>query len=144
MQRFEDQNIEFKQEYVKDIRKEVVAFANSEGGTVLIGIRKDGEVSGVDDPDEVMLQVVNSLKDAIAPDIMPLVSVVSREMEGKHVIEINVSVGINRPYYIREKGLKPTGVYVRRGSSSQPVTDEGIRDNQGIPVIKGTLRGEKT
>ena len=69
MQRFEDQNIEFKQEYVKDIRKEVVAFANSEGGTVLIGIRKDGEVSGVDDPDEVMLQVVNSLKDAIAPDI---------------------------------------------------------------------------
>ena len=55
MQRFEDQNIEFKQEYVKDIRKEVVAFANSEGGTVLIGIRKDGEVSGVDDPDEVML-----------------------------------------------------------------------------------------
>ena len=55
MQRFEDQNIEFKQEYVKDIRKEVVAFANSEGGTVFIGIRKDGEVSGVDDPDEVML-----------------------------------------------------------------------------------------
>ena len=55
LQRFEDQNIEFKQEYVKDIRKEVVAFANSEGGTVLIGIRKDGEVSGVDDPDEVML-----------------------------------------------------------------------------------------
>ena len=75
---------------------------------------------------------------------MPFVSVVSREMEGKHVIEINVSVGINRPYYIREKGLKPTSVYVRRGSSSQPVTDEGIRDNQGIPVIKGTLRGEKT
>ena len=90
------------------------------------------------------MQVVNSLKDAIAPDIMPFVSVVSREMEGKHVIEINVSLGINRPYYIREKGLKPTGVYVRRGSSSQPVTDEGIRDNQGIPVIKGTLRGEKT
>ena len=128
MQRFEDQNIEFKQEYVKDIRKEVVAFANSEGGTVLIGIRKDGEVSGIDDPDEVMLQVVNSLKDAIAPNIMPFVSVVSREMEGKHVIEINVSVGINRPYYIREKGLKPTGVYVRKGSSSQPVTDEGIRE----------------
>lgn len=128
MQRFEDQNIEFKQEYVKDIRKEVVAFANSEGGTVLIGIRKDGEVSGINDPDEVMLQVVNSLKDAIAPDIMPFVNVVPREMEGKHVIEINVSVGTNRPYYIREKGLKPTGVYVRKGSSSQPVTDEGIRE----------------
>lgn len=128
MQRLEDQNIEFKEKYVKDIRKEVVAFANSEGGTVLIGVRKDGEVSGVEDPDEVMLQVVNSLKDAIAPDIMPFVSVIPREIEEKHVIEINVSVGINRPYYIREKGLKPTGVYVRKGSSSQPVTDEGIRE----------------
>lgn len=35
MQVFESENTEFKQEYVKDIRKEVVAFANSEGGAVI-------------------------------------------------------------------------------------------------------------
>ena len=117
MQVFENENTEFKQEYVKDIRKEVVAFANSEGGAVIIGIRKDGKVVGVENPDEVMLQTVNSLKDSIAPDVMPFVNVVSRETDGKYVVEINVSVGTNRPYYIREKGLKPTGVYVRKGSS---------------------------
>ena len=33
---FENQNIEFKQEYVPDIRKEVMGFANAEGGTVYV------------------------------------------------------------------------------------------------------------
>lgn len=59
---FENQNIEFKQEYVPDIRKEVMGFANADGGTVYVGIRKDGVVLGVSDPDGVMLQIVNSLK----------------------------------------------------------------------------------
>ena len=125
---FENQNIEFKQEYVPDIRKEVMGFANAEGGTVYVGIRKDGKVLGVEDPDGVMLQIVNSLKDALAPDIMPFVRVDSVEIEGKQVVEINVTTGTNRPYYLREKGLKPSGVYVRKGSSTQPMTEEGIRE----------------
>lgn len=128
MQIIENQNLEFKQEYVPEIRKEVVAFANAEGGTVLIGVRKDGVILGVEDPDAVMQQVANSLKDAIAPDIMPFVSIKCITAENRHVVEINVSTGTNRPYYIREKGLKPGGVYVRKGSSSQPMTDEGIRE----------------
>lgn len=56
---FENQNIEFKQEYVPDILKEVIGFANADGGTVYVGVRKDGEVLGIDDPDGVMLQIVN-------------------------------------------------------------------------------------
>ncbi len=128
MNLFENQNVEFKQEYVTDIRKEVIAFANAEGGLILVGIQKDGKVLGIDDTDEVMLKIVNSLKDSIAPDIMPFVSVKTIEMEGKNIVEINVLTGTNRPYYIREKGLKPSGVYVRKGSSSQPMTDEGIRE----------------
>ncbi len=67
---FENQNIEFKQEYVDDIRKEVIAFANAEGGVVYVGIRKDGTPIGIADPDGVMLRTANSLKDAIAPDVM--------------------------------------------------------------------------
>ena len=88
---------------------------------------KTDTVFGVGDPDGVMLQIVNSLKDALAPDIMPFVRVNSVEIEGKQVVEINVTTGTNRPYYLREKGLKPSGVYVRKGSSTQPMTEEGIR-----------------
>lgn len=125
---FENQNIEFKQEYVPDIRKEVMGFANADGGTVFVGVRKDGVVLGVDDPDGVMLQIVNSLKDALAPDVMPFVKVNTVEIEKKQVVEIDVTTGTNRPYYLREKGLKPSGVYVRKGSSTQPMTEEGIRE----------------
>ena len=125
---FENQEVEFKQEYVPEIRKEVIAFANASGGTILIGVRKDGAIIGVDDPDAIMLQVAGSLKDSIAPDIMPFVNIKTVEIDGKTVVEINIATGTNRPYYIREKGLKPSGVYVRKGSSSQPMTDEGIRE----------------
>ena len=125
---FENQNIEFKQEYVSDIRKEVIGFANADGGVVYVGIRKDGAVIGLEDPDSIMLQIVNSLKDSIAPDIMPFVKVQAEQMEGKYVVEIHVTTGTNRPYYLREKGLKPSGVYVRKGSSTQPMTEEGIRE----------------
>ena len=41
---YENQDIEFKQEYVSDINKEVIAFANADGGTILIGVRNNGEV----------------------------------------------------------------------------------------------------
>lgn len=128
MERIENQNIEFKQEYVSEIRKEAVAFANSDGGIIRIGIRKDGIVLGISDPDAVMVQAANSLKDSIAPDIMPFVSIQALELDGKVIVEIQIAPGTNRPYYIREKGLRPSGVYVRKGSSSQPVTDEGIRE----------------
>lgn len=52
MLKFGNQNVEFKQKYVQDIRKEVLAFVNAEGGTVFVGVRKDGAVTGIDDPDE--------------------------------------------------------------------------------------------
>lgn len=128
MLRFENQNVEFKQEYTSELRKEVLAFANADGGTVYIGIRKDGTVIGVEDPDGVMLQIANSLRDSLAPDIMPFINIKTTELENKVIVQIDVAAGTNRPYYIKEKGLKPSGVYVRKGSSSQPMTDEGIRE----------------
>ncbi len=128
MFKFENQNVEYKQEYVEDIRKEVIAFANAEGGTVYIGVQKNGEIVGVIDPDKTMLRIAGSLKDSIAPDIMPFVDIKATNVEELIVIEITVRTGTNRPYYIRKNGLKPSGVYVRKGSSSQPMTEEGIRE----------------
>ena len=62
MNLFENQNIEFKQEYVTDIRKEVIAFANAEGGQILIGIHDDGSIIGVEESDEVMRKRLLKLK----------------------------------------------------------------------------------
>ena len=57
MKNKENDNLEFKREYTQNIRKEIVAFANSQGGTIIIGIEDDGNVVGVFDADRTMLQV---------------------------------------------------------------------------------------
>lgn len=74
-----------------------------------------------------MQQTANTLKDSIAPDVMPFVKIRAVTKEGKQIIKVAVQNGTSRPYYIREKGLKPSGVYIRQGSSNQQLSDEGIR-----------------
>lgn len=102
-------------------------FANTEGGILYIGINDAGEVVGLPNVDDVMQQTANTLKDSIAPDVMPFVKIRAVTKEGKQIIKVAVQNGTSRPYYIREKGLKPSGVYIRQGSSNQQLSDEGIR-----------------
>ena len=128
MFKYEDQNTEFKQEYVTDIKKEVLGFINSDGGTIYVGIRKDGEIIGMNDPDGTMLKIANSLKDTLVPDVMSFIKINSLTIENKIIIEIQVSTGTNRPYYLKEKGLKPSGVYIRKGTSTQPMSEKAIKE----------------
>lgn len=110
------------------IPKEIIAFANTEGGELYIGIRNDGSVVGVADIDDVMTRVSNVAHDTILPDIIPFIQIRPVEMEGKQVIKTTVSVGTERPYYLAKEGLKPKGVYVRRGSACIPLNEAGIRE----------------
>ncbi len=119
--------IELKQTVVEDIKKEVVAFANTEGGTIYIGIADHGEVVGVDDVDETSLQVSNMIRDSIKPDVTMFVKYSHEVMDGKDVVKITVQKGTDCPYYIAKKGLRPEGVYVRQGSSSVPASENAIR-----------------
>ena len=52
-----------------DIKKEVVTFANTAGGTVYIGMDDDGAPVGVSDPDTVAQQPANALRDGILQDV---------------------------------------------------------------------------
>jgi ATP-dependent DNA helicase RecG len=119
--------VEFKREYAEDIKKEVVAFANSQGGTIFVGVEDDGGITGVDHPDAVLLQIVNSVRNFIKPDVSMFTdSSVIQEQE-RSIIRVTVQRGTDRPYYISEKGLRPAGVYVRQGSASVPASEDAIR-----------------
>ena len=65
----ESETVELKSVVVDDIKKEIIAFANCEGGKLYIGVQDDGTVIGLDDPDEAALQVSNMVRDAIKPDL---------------------------------------------------------------------------
>lgn len=63
----ESENVELKEVVVDDIKKKIIAFANCEGGKLYIGVRDDGTVVGLDDPDGVSSQISNMVRDAIKP-----------------------------------------------------------------------------
>jgi ATP-dependent DNA helicase RecG len=119
--------VELKTIYVPDIKKTVVAFANTNGGTIYIGVTDDGDVVGVNNADDVLLQAVHAIRDAIKPDITLFTECSIEEIENKKVITVTIQRGVNRPYYLSDKGLKSSGVYKRQGSASIPVSDDGIR-----------------
>ena len=123
----ESETVELKSVVVDDIKKEIIAFANTDGGTLYIGIRDDGEVVGLEDPDGTALQVSNMVRDSIKPDVTMFLHYKTIEEAGKKIIEINVQRGTDRPYYLAKKGMRPEGVYVRQGYSAVPATDTAIR-----------------
>lgn len=116
-----------KEAVVDDIKKEIIAFANCDGGKLYIGIRDDGTVAGLDDPDGVSLQISNMVRDAIKPDVTMFLHYKTIEEDGKEIVAVEVQRGTDRPYYIAKKGMRPEGVYVRQGYSSVPATDTAIR-----------------
>ena len=93
-----------------------------------VGIRNDGSVAGVPDPDDIMTRISNVVHDTILPDIMPFIQIRPIEMEGKQVVKATIAVGTERPYYLAKEGLKPRGVFVRRGSACIPLNEAGIRE----------------
>ena len=124
---------EFKREYTDEIKKTVIAFANTRGGEVLIGAEDDGTVLGVADVDGTMLKATNTLRDSIKPDVTMFLLCERREIGGKDVVAIKVQKGTACPYYLAAKGLRPEGVFVRQGASTVPATGSAI-----LKMIKET------
>ena len=123
----ESETVELKQIVVEDIKKEIIAFVNSSGGILYVGISDDGSVVGVENPDMAMQQISNMVRDSIKPDATMFIRYEIKEIDGKPVIAAEVQRGTERPYYLAMKGLRPEGVYVRQGTSSVPATSTAIR-----------------
>ena len=127
MKFLENFNTELKEVLTSELKKEVVAFANTCDGTIYIGINDKGEVIGVENSDDVIERASASIRNAIKPDVTMYVTLNIEDIEDKKVVVIKVQRGASRPYYIGEKGLKPSGVYIRQGNSSIPASEEYIR-----------------
>lgn len=127
MRFIESEVVELKSNVVADICKEIIAFANTKGGTLYIGVADDGRVLGVENADRVTLQLNHMIRDSIKPDVTMFVHYETQTVDGKQILSVTVQKGTGRPYYLGSKGLKPSGVYVRNGTSADPATDTAIR-----------------
>lgn len=124
---FESEVVELKSQIVPEICKEIIAFANTKGGTLYIGVRDNGEVVGVEHADKVILQLNNMIRDSIKPDVTMFVKYETVKVEDRNIISVSVQKGTDRPYYLGSKGMRPSGVYVRSGTSTDPATETAIR-----------------
>jgi predicted HTH transcriptional regulator len=113
----EDKRLEFKRDAssLKPILKTLVAFANTAGGTLVIGRDDNGNVRGVPDSQAVEEKLASAISDGIAPSLFPDIEVATAE--GRELIVVRVSRWPG-PFYLSADGPEQ-GVYVRLGSTNR-------------------------
>ena len=121
----ETEIIEFKERLNDKFEKEIVGFLNTaRGGALYIGVDDNGKPVGVDDIDEVELQIKDRIKNNISPSALGLFEIVTPPSNDH--IQIIVSGGSQRPYYIKKYGMCPEGCYIRVGTSVEKMSEEMI------------------
>lgn len=104
MNNIETNRIEHKEQLNEDFEQEVIAFLNyKEGGIIYVGIKKNGQVVGVEDIDLTQLQIKDRIKNNIQPSTLGLFDVIVETIEDKNVIKVVISSGTEKPYYLRKK-----------------------------------------
>ena len=121
----ENESIEFKENYTEKIYKEIIAFLNTNSGTIYIGYDDNGNLVGLKNSKEIEEKISNGIKTNIYPDARVFVSVSNDAFEDKNYISIKVSKGVDI-YYLKEKGIVK-GTYLRTGSCSIPASEETVK-----------------
>lgn len=123
----EDQKLELKLELTKDIKKEIVAFANTNDGTIYIGIDDDGKVIGLKRAEKDLEALSGMIREGIKSDLTLYTKIYIENIEEKDIIVVKVYEAPNKPYYLADKGLKSSGVYLRHGNASVQASEEIIK-----------------
>jgi len=123
--RDEGKTLEFKEncKSLQHIVQTAVAFANTAGGSIVIGVRdRTKEVVGVKDPLAEEERLANAFADGIRPLLIPDIQIHSWRDRELIVVNIPHSIG---PYYVRSEGSE-SGVYIRLGSTNRQAGPEMI------------------
>jgi ATP-dependent DNA helicase RecG len=111
-QQLEDQHHEFKRaiDNPESIAGELVAFANSDGGTLFVGVDDDGTLVGLGDADATFQTLTNICRDRCIPPISPVLETLT--LQGHTTLALTVKPELNRQKPYRTVGGR---FYVRVG-----------------------------
>lgn len=125
-------------EYKRDLSsptkplRTIVAFANSAGGQLVVGVADDGTVVGVADPLSEEERLASLIADSIEPQLVPAIDLVT--LVDKTVLVVDVPLSTRRPHYIKSQGIA-AGVYVRLGSTTR------VADPALVAELERSARG---
>ncbi len=127
IQKGESKTIEFKERVTGNlnIAKTAVAFSNTAGGRLLIGVREDKEIIGVsEDIFKLQDRIVSIIFDSCYPIIRP--EIYTTSIDDKVVMIVEFFKGSNLPYFIKFDGID-NGVFLRIGATNRRADHEMIK-----------------
>jgi len=115
----EDSFIEFKEEmsHQDDLAAEIVAFANTEGGKLIIGVADDGEILGVTDFDKEMQRIDNICANNCEPTVYTTIEKLI--IDDKKILIVKIPKGTQRPYRTNR------GIHYIRTASGKRIASPG-------------------
>ena len=113
----------------KSIAKTVIAFANTAGGKIIVGINDKLKITGVDANSVYALKdkIVSVIFDSCSPDILPEIYTIN--INGKLLLVIEIFRGNLMPYFLKSEG-KSDGVYIRVGATNRKASPQIIEELQ--------------
>ena len=132
----EGKTLEFKRDLSSPdgVLKTLVAFANTAGGTLLVGVEdRTRHVRGVPDALDVEERIANIVSDSIAPRLLPEIEILP--WRRTQIIAIQVHPSAARPHYLKRDGAE-SGTYVRVGSTNRRADAEMLQE------LRRAARGE--
>lgn len=125
----ESVRLELKETFPRNdqVIKTVIGFCNQHGGKLAIGVKDDRTIVGLES--SVVEHALDSLDAAIfnacSPPIIP--RIYAQVMDGKTILVVEVSEGMNKPYYRKSEGIEK-GTYLRVGRSTVRADDSTIQE----------------
>lgn len=105
IQKGESQTLEFKEQLPKgqQVAKTLIAFANTSGGKLVVGVSDDRQLVGIqDDIFELQDQITSMINELCMPNILPYIYI--ENIQGIELLVIEVSRGSLLPYYLKPQG----------------------------------------
>jgi ATP-dependent DNA helicase RecG len=100
----ESENVEFKTSFQKEVIESIVALANTQGGTVLIGVNDHGKVTGISVSQEMIQGYINQIKNSTEPSL--IVDVIPVDIDEKTILLIKVDEFPVKPVACKGKYFK--------------------------------------
>lgn len=124
----ESKTLEFKRDLssLQPILKTIVAFANTAGGTLIVGLTSEGNLVGIEDIFREEEKLANAISENIRPSLLPEIEIMTSQ--GKNLLVVKVAHW-KGPFYIKQLGL-PNGVFIRLGSTSRPAGPDLLAELQ--------------
>jgi predicted HTH transcriptional regulator len=137
MSRGEGTRLEWKRRLPREERaaRTLVAFANTRGGLLLVGVTDQGHVHGVHRPDEVCAALERIAHEWVEPPLVLELQVL--EVDGPPVVACSVPWTKGHPRALLQPGGDPLYL-VRVGSSNRPADGPTLR---ALQLAKRKTRG---